>query len=318
MILKCLFCVPLVRQALALLLSMVAAMPLCAENLEGCSWTVPDSDWTLDRVLPEVDLAGTLESDVIPLLYREGVPISFIARSARDPEVHVRRSGPMTVRELLEEVMAQTPGYRLEDVSGKLVIYPWGDGYDALVDLGEEREAKRPSAWMDVTQKLESSIPELGQLRTVFRGSSVSSVVVADNNPWNDPPISIGGVRRAVEHLVSLIAGSPNSAFTIVAGRGEWRNFDFRWVDVVVDLQLEHPLRVAVGEEFQVYPRVLLADGSQVTLIGPECGVAYQIHDGHIQIDKDGRAVAISKGKSGLFVAYQANAVSVGIEVTDE
>ena len=317
---KCFFCVPLVRQSLAMLLSMLAAMPLCAENLEGCSWTVPDSDWTLDRVLPEVDLAGTLESDVIPLLYREGVPISFIARSARDPEVHVRRSGPMTVRELLDEVMVETPGYRLEDVGGKLVIYPSGEGFDSLVDLGEVREAMRAAAWVTVIRRFDSASPHLRGLRTSFRGSYLSSGAFdrsSDNNPWNDS-ISFGGVRRAVEHLVSLIAGSPSAAFTIAADDEGRRRFDLRSADTVVNLLLEAPRRVAVGEEFRVYPRAILAGGTEVTLIGSGCGVAYQTSDDAIRIDEEGRAVASAEGTSGIFAFYEEKGVFAEIEVKDE
>ena len=111
---------------LSMLLCMTGATPLYAES-KDCGWTETDPAWALERVLTEVDLAGTLESAVIPPLYREGVPISFIARSAPDPEIRVRSLVPTTVGELLEELLAQTPGYRLEDVSGRLVIYPSGE-----------------------------------------------------------------------------------------------------------------------------------------------------------------------------------------------
>ena len=176
-----------------LLVSMALVRPLFAESVEGCSWNEPVPSWALDRTLSEIDLAGPVGAEVIPFLHEAGVPISFISMADDEPEVRIRHTGTISIRELLEDVLAQAPDYRLEIVSGKLVIYPF-EGFDALVDLGNLHETTRADAWITVFRGLRSKTRELREIRTVLRGPFYGL--------WDDL-ISVGGVRSAIEHLVS-------------------------------------------------------------------------------------------------------------------
>ena len=301
-----------------LLSGMIVVPRLAAETFKGCNWAGLDPNRTLDRALFEIDLKGSLGSDLISFLHEVGVPISFISMADDEPKVRIRHTGTISIRELLEDVLTQAPGYRLEIVSSKLVLYPLNEDFDMLVDLGELREANRVAAWLSTIRTFDSTSAGLSGLRTAFSGSALvvddTSHAPSDNNPWEDQ-ISIGGVRPAIEHLVSLIAGSPSAAFMIGARSEGWRNFSLTLADVVADLLLEAPERVKVGDEIELYPRIILNGGEQVTLIGTECGVAYQSVDDSIQIDERGRAVAIAKGSSGIYAFYEGKGVFAEFQV---
>ena len=89
------------------------------------------------------------------------------------------------------------------------------------------------------------------------------------------------------------------------------------WVQVVEDLLLEAPKKVTVGEEVQLVLRVIIKGGKQVTLIGSGCGVTYQSVDDSIQIDDEGRAVAVAKGMSGIVAFYEGKGTSAKIQVSE-
>jgi hypothetical protein len=294
--------------ALGILLSGLAAFPLSAETFEGCSWAGPDLDWVLGRTLPSVDLVGHLGTEVIDFLLEAGAPISFISRAAQDPEVRFQRSEPTTVEELLDDVIAQTPGYRLDVVSGRVVIYPFDEGYDALVDLGKFREAKRAAAVILLYRELRLKIPNLHSLRPVLRGPLAGI--------WGDL-ISVGGTRTVAEHLTSLVVGSPSATFVIHAPADGWRNFGLKWANLIEELLIVAPKKVEVGTAFQVVPRVNLADGTPVTLIGSGCGVRFETDESVLKIDPGGSAVAITKGTVGIQAKYEGKAAYVEVEVGD-
>jgi hypothetical protein len=130
--------------------------------------------------------------------------------------------------------------------------------------------------------------------------------------------ISVEGPRTVVEHLVSLVAGSPSATFVVRAAADSSMEFGLLWADVIEDLLLEAPRKVEIGTEFQVVPRVILADGTPVTLIGPGCGVDYQSTDESIlTIDSGGHALAIGKGRVGIVGKYDGKAAYVEVEVSD-
>lgn len=300
----------LVNLALGILLCGMAASPVRAEAFEGCSWAGPDPEWALDRTLPTVDLVGSLGfREVIDLLHDSGSPISFISMAAKDPDVRFQRSETTTIRELLDEVMAQTPSYRLDVVSGKLVIYPLDDGYDALVEIGESREEKRVSALFSILTELRSKSPVLRDLRL--------PTLRPFGGIYQDL-ISVGGVRTVVEHLVSLIAGSPSATFVIRRRADSSMEFSLMWADVIEDLLLEAPKKVEVGTEFQVVPRVILADGTSATLIGSGCGVEYETNESLLKVDPGGSAVAFTKGTVGIQAKYEAKSAYVKVEVSGD
>lgn len=297
-----------VRFALVVIALVILASPLYAETFEGCSWAGPKPEWTLDLTLPEVNLAGALGSrEVIGRLHAAGVSVSFISAAGAGPEVDFKRFEPISVRELLDELMAQAPDYRLSVVGGKLVIYPLDSGYDELVEVGDSREEKRIAAFDKVIKELRSKSPVLDGLRLpTLRpfGGLYGNL------------ISVGGVRTVVEHLVSLVTGSPSANFVIRPRKDGAMQYGLMWADVVEALRLEMPRRVEVGEEFQVVPRVFLVDGTPVTLIGSGCGVRLESNDESLlEIYLDGRGVAIAEGTAWIQAKYEGITVNVKVEV---
>ena len=294
-----------------LLCGMSATVPVPAETFEGCSWAGPEPELILDRTLPAVDLMGSLGSEVIDFLHGVGAPVAFISRAAEDPDVRFQRSGATTIRELIDEVLAQAPGYRLGVVGRKLVIYPIDEGFGALVTLGEPREVRRVDALLDLVHELGLRSPVLGDLwgPTLRPFGTVCSDL-----------ISVGGPRTVVEHLVTLVVGRPTLTFVIYGHPYGGRKFSLRTADLIKEFLLEAPKRVEVGEEFQVVPRIVLADGKPVTLIGSECWVYYQSLDESIlKIDDGGRVIAIAEGTGGIFGKYEdAAGASVDVEVSND
>ncbi len=298
-----------VKRTIVILLLVMVASPLCAVKFEGCSWTGPKPDWTLDRTLPWVDVVGSLGSrEVMGLLHDSGASISFIAGAGEDPTIRYQSSGPTTVRELVDEMIAETPGYRLDVVGDKLVIYPVGVGYDALVEIGDYRKEKRVMALGEVLRELRSKSPVPSGLRlpTLRPFSGYGDL------------ISVGGVRTVVEHLVSLVAGSPSASFLIRPRTDGSMQFSLMLAKVIDDLILEAPKKVEVGAEFQVVPRVFLVDGTPVTLIGSGCGVRLESDESLLKIDQGGRAVAVAKGTGWIQAKYAGITVQVEIEVGDD
>jgi hypothetical protein len=298
-----------VKFAIGILACGMATSLVRAETFAGCSWAGPDLDWALDMTLPTVDLAGSLGSEVIDLLLDAGVPISFISGTTEDPDVSFQRSEPTTVRELLGWVMAQTPGYRLEVVNGKFVIYPQDYRFDEFVRIGDSREARRAMALFPVLRELRSKSPVL------------HSLGLPTLKPWAGiyrDSISVGGGRTVVEHLVSLVAGSHSATFVIRAWANSPMEVGLMWADVIEDLLLVAPKKVEVGAEFQVVPRIILADGTPVTLIGLGCGVDFKSIDESVLTVDRGRAIAITKGTAGIQAKYEAKSAYVEIEVVPQ
>ncbi len=298
-----------VAPAMVVLLHLIPMAPVHAEAIGDCSWTGPEPEWILDRPLPAVDLTGSLVPEVIKYLHAAGAPISAISRAEEDSEIRIQRPPGMTIRELLDEVMRQAPGYRLETVSGRLVIYPSGGAYDAVIELGEVREVKRAGAQISVVRELRSRSSPLPGLGTVLRGPFFGT---GDLIPF-------GGTRSVVEHLVSVTAGSPSIAFAVAPSRDGKMYFSLLRADVIEDFLLEVPEKVEVGEEFQAVPRVILTSGETVTLLGPECGVEYHSTDEAIlKVDRRGHAVAVGAGRDGIYAIYEAIRIYAKVEVTGD
>ncbi len=295
---------------LGVLLGGIGATSLLhAETVGDCSWPGPDPDWILDRPLPRVDVVGPLGSrEVLDLLLDSGASISLISGAGKDPDVRFQRLESTTVRELLDEMIAQTPGYRLDVVGGKLVIYPYDSGYDAFVEIGDYRKVKRVAALGEVLRELRSKSPVLSglQLPTLRPFGGYGDL------------ISVGGVRTVVEHLVSLVAGSPSASCVILPRADGSMQFSLVLAKVIDDFLLEAPKKVKVGAEFQVVPRVFLVDGTPVTLIGSGCGVRLKSDESLLKIDQGGRAVAIANGTGWIQATYAKKTRHVKIEVGDD
>jgi len=48
----------------------------------GCRWSGPPAKWALALHPPAGEVSGSLGSDIIPLLQRNGIPVSVITREA--------------------------------------------------------------------------------------------------------------------------------------------------------------------------------------------------------------------------------------------
>lgn len=250
------------------LLQIVAALPLRAEPVNDCSWAGPDLTWVLERPLPAIDVVGSLGSDeILGLLHDAGAPISFIAGVTEDPEVHFQRSVPFTVRYLLDEIMAQTPGYRLDVISGKVVIYPSEARYDQIVEMDPKRVKKRFSAFFTVLEGLGLKSSLFHENRLPSRRGELG---------YQGDEVSVGGSRSVVEHLLSLVAGTPSGNIVIKPREDGLMTLAFWWADLIESFLIEVPERIDVGKAFQILPRLTLVDGTTVELTGGGCGIRYQ------------------------------------------
>jgi hypothetical protein len=300
--------------AMSLLLFMAAwtlqAETLRPEAFEGCSWTGPEPDWTLDRTIQGLDSAGSLNhTEIIRLFHDSGVSISLISEADASTDVGFQSSEPVTARELIDEILTQNPDYRLGLVSGRLLIYPSKPDYDALIEIGDTREVKRVVGLSEVLRELRAKSPVLSRLRLP---------TLRPFGTFYRDLISVGGARTVVEHLVSLVAGGPSANFVILPGADGSMQFSLLKAHIVEEFFLEMPEKVKIGAEFRVVPRVNLVDGMSVTLIGSGCGVYFESNDDSIlTIDQGGRATAVGQGTVWLQAKYEGSTRNVEIQVDD-
>jgi hypothetical protein len=104
---------------------------------------------------------------------------------------------------------------------------------------------------------------------------------------------------------VSIVQKRPSKAFNVVID-GPRLCYEFVALHLLTTLELHVPAAVKVGETFQVEVTGKLADGTVVSLAGPECWVTYATSDPEaLEIDDSGRAVARKKGVWTVYAVYQ-------------
>ena len=288
-------------------LPLCFAVPARAQTVRGCSWTGPTPEQVLERRLPAIVLDGPLGVDLFEPLRRAGVPVALVVDGARGSEVSFESKEPVTVGEVLQAVLEQSPGFHLGHFHGKLVVYPATEALGTVVELGEARRETRAKAMVELLQQLEEEVPEL-DLGVTFR--PLGGI--------HDDSIQVGGARTVIEHLVSLIADSPSLTFVVTPkGDGSGRWFSLQWAEVIEELRLEVPETMEVGDQVPLVTRVHLRDGSVAAMIGPDCEIAYTSSDpSFLEITDHQTARAVSPGRAQVEARYESRLDVSYIEVT--
>ena len=266
----------------------------------GCSWSDPSVESLLARHPPSGEVAGTLAAAVVPFLQRGGIPVCFVSARSGDEHLRLVLGTDDTMQAVLREIVRQAPHYQFRGIDGRLVIYPQGESYDMPVDLGPRQSMTRAAGYFTVLGGLRHKIKELEGLRTGLRNEGATSA----KRSFSDT-IEVGGSRSVIEHLVSIVQKRPSKAFNLIID-GPWLYYEFVDLNLLTTLELRVPSAVRVGETFQAEVTGKLADGTVVSLAGPECWVTYTTSDpAALEIDDSGRVVARKKGVWTIYAVYQ-------------
>jgi hypothetical protein len=273
-----------------------------APGASGCSWTGPPVEWVLARHPDAGEISGGLHSDIVPYLRGSGIPLSFVTETIGDERVGLRVGPGTTVEDVIKEIVRQVPQYRYGAVDGRIVIYPQGEVYDRQIDLGEPQSLTRAAAYFFVLRALREKTSAFQRISPGLSGGGAG---------WGKRPladiIEVGGSRSLIGHLVSLVHKRPTESFDMAATDDGRLYFNFVRVDFVSQLELHLPPSVKVGETFEAGLTAKLADGSLVSLTGPDCGVTYATNDPEaLKIDDGGHGVARKKGVWRVAANYEA------------
>lgn len=287
--------------SLCLIAQATAGVAMSTPPPSGCAWGGPPVEWVLARHLPAGGISGALRSDVIPYLRRSGIPVSFVAATTGDERLRLDPGSGATMRDALQQIEQQLPEYRYATIDGRIVIYPRGEVYDSLIDLGQQKSMTRAAAYFYVLRALRD---RASPLQKIFVGLS------GVGGGWGKNPmadlIEVGGSRTLIGQLVSLVQKRPTESFDLAPMKNGWLGFQFVSVSLVTRLELRVPPRVHVGEAFAVEVTGKLADGTVVSLAGAECGVAYASGDSRaVEIDDIGHAVARRPGTWQIVAMYE-------------
>ncbi len=277
---------------------LVAGATPSREGPAGCAWTEPPSESLLTRHPPAGTIKGSLTTAVVPLLRRSGVPLCLVA-TAGDAQVRLV-TAPATLAGVFQELVRQAPRYQFRGIDGKLVLYPRESVWDLPIDLGPRQSLTRAAGYFFVLRGLRAKVKELSKVSTGLHDGGAG---------WGKRSLSdmieVGGSRTVVEHLVSLAANRPGTVFDLSAQESR---LYFQLIDLplIQSIEIHLPPKVNVGQAFQIEVSGKLADGTAISLTGPECWVAYASSDPAVlEIDDSGRGVAHQKGHFTVYANYQ-------------
>jgi len=287
----------------------------------GCEWNGPAIDWVLARHPPAGEVAGTVAGTIVPLLQRSGIPLCFVSTATGDEQVSLNAGTATSLRDLLDEVVRQAPGYRFAAIDGRIVLYPKDPAYDAPVDLGKVRTMTRAAAYFFVLGGLREKTKMLRNLATVLRDEGVRTEPEEAGRPGGDKmpygdEIEVGGKRPIVDHLVSVVQGRPQRVFSVSPTLDGRVYFEFVSVKLLDELILQLPSTVGIDETFVAAVTARLPDGTVISLTGPKCGVSYETNDPSVvEIDEMGKAAARKRGIAVLAAKYESIRATGQIEV---
>jgi hypothetical protein len=246
-------------------------------------------------------VSGALSAAVVPYLRRSGIPVSLVAATVGGERIQFDLGSGATMRDALQEIERKLPEYRYGTIDGRIVIYPRGEVYDSPIDLGQPKSMTRAAAYFYVLRALREKTKAFQKINVGLSGGGAG---------WGKRPladmIEVGGSRSLIGHLVSLVQKRPAESFDVAAAADGRLNFSFVRVSLVTGLELHMPAKIRAGEAFEAEVTGKLADGTVVSLLGPECGVAYASNDPQaLEIDDSGHAVAHKKGKWRVVANYE-------------
>ncbi len=290
------------------------------ENKAGsCVWKTLDSEAMLNQRIGRVDVANaSLVRDFVPLLLKRGVPLSFI-EADKDSRVTLSIGDP-TLREVLEGIVSQSPGYRFLFVSGHLVLFPRTSPYDLpLTGFGLPRLSRLTAADRLVSE-LSRRCPVLAKLKPPLIVGDVHSLLYSD-------PVTVSGAANALEGLVMLLGERQSAVFEV--RRTRWHGeepapgvsyLDLNFVEIVKSIEVK-PLitSLRVGETMQLKVVAALAGGGSQDVTSAVCGTTYEVTSPRVAtVGEDGLVRALAPGEEQIVVQSEAQQSSLSFRVSAE
>jgi hypothetical protein len=177
-----------------------------------CSWPEVSGERLLARPVDSLSARGDKVEIVLAKLDSKigGLPLSFIQA---DPEATVslelRHS---TVREVLDAIVAQAPGYRYRVVASHLVLYPRDPKWEMQLDLALG-PAPRLQATRALAEELRRRLPAFADLAGPWVSGDPRSYTYQDM-------VTVVGPGSVLEILVQLLGNRPSTYLLLVKEDG--------------------------------------------------------------------------------------------------
>jgi hypothetical protein len=275
-----------------------------------CSWPTLTGEALLKRRIGAVELArASLNGDLLPLLRRRQVPISFIAAD-RDSTVALHLTNP-TLQEVLDNIVTQAPAYHYEFLRGHLVLYPRNSPYQqSLAGFTLPSTARSIAAYLLVL--------ELRKRYSIFADLVQPGIIGNAEHFLYQDTVAISGAATVLDGLVQLLGNRPSALFAAV---------HLQWGPPVLQLHSAEQVQaialkpaftsLVVGETVQLKVTANLVGGDSQDVTLAACGTTYVADNGKVVIvDKNGLLRTLAPGAVEVWVhnELQASALIFKVE----
>lgn len=265
----------------------------------GCPWQELSGERLLDRRLGSVSFTNAALWQVFKeLVEKRGVPLSLI----EDPtEARVTLNLPScTLRQLLDQIVARTAGYRYGFVGPHLVLYstnPWWQ--TRIEDLGL-KAGGRWTVMDELLARLSPRAPAVVRFKPAMALGDLRNFIITDE-------VRVTGPGTVLELLVQLL-GNRTSAVLAVSTWGfpPPGSLSIEATPLLQSLSVTAPMTTLRrrGETVQLKVTGLLRDGMRQDLTAGACGTLYRTLDDQVEVSPDGLVTAAADGEPIVLAVY--------------
>jgi hypothetical protein len=303
----------------ALLLMAAAATPPSRDAVHpeppalggpGCPWPELSGERLLDRRLGSISFTNAALWQVWKeLVEKRGVPLSLI----EDPtEARVTLNLPScTVRQLLDQIVARTAGYRYGFVGPHLVLYstnPWWQ--TRIEDLGLKQDG-RWRVMDELLARLSPRAPSAVRIKPAGELGDLTNFIFDDE-------VRVTGPATVVELLLQLL-GHRTSAVLAVSSWGfpPPGSLSIEATPLLQSLDVTAPTTTLRrrGETVQLKVTGLLRDGTRQDLTAGACGTLYRTLADHVEVSSDGLVTAAEDGEPLVLAVYDNKHALIGLHI---
>ena len=283
----------------------------------GCPWRTMSGDVLLARRIGALEVADrSLAGDVLALLWRRSIPISFL-EGDKDSLVTLHLSDP-TVREVLDAIIAQAREYAYSVVRGHLVLYTRRSAYKLPLRGFVLSAMPRLQAVDAMVDELRKRYPAFAKLESPIMSGTTASYFLYDDL------VTVTGADSVLDGLAQLLGERPGATLSIVLTRwtgrapqpGE-RFFNLRAVEQLKSIEVMPVIAsMHVGEQVQLKVTATGVDGAREDLTVAACGTSYQVIDPKVvSVDSNGLLRALSPGDAEVVVQSEMQLASLSFKV---
>jgi hypothetical protein len=285
-----------------------------ASGAPMCSWPEVSGERLLVRSVDSLSVRVVkVEIALAELGAKVALPLSFIQA---DPEARVsldfHRS---TIREILDAIVAQAPGYRYRVIASHLVLYPLDPKWEKQVDL-RLGPAPRLQVTRALAEALRKRLPEFSNLAGPW--------VLGNFRSYNyQDVVTVAGPATVLDLLVQLLGNRP-STFLLLVKEDGWLGPSLSVSSVAqphsVKLSAAKTILRCQDETTQLRLVGTLAyDGSTKDLTSGACGTTSTVSDERVlTVSPDGLVTRRGSGKAEVFASNEASGDSVTFECQSE